>query len=200
MTYPAGPARPTPWTDHRVELLKTLWDANELSCSEIAYELGGGISRNAVIGKALRMGLSKKGRAPATRGAKLRRTKIKGERPATEKKTIRKSGKGFVPLRPADFTEADDVTSVQDLEAQTPPDTFLGIHLVNLNPNQCRYPRTIDGATLFCGQPKLEESSYCASCHQRCHSRASYRLNISEEERGRRRALAAKMNNARRAA
>ena len=44
------------WTDERVELLKKLW-TDGLSASQIAGELGG-ITRNAVIGKVHRLGLS----------------------------------------------------------------------------------------------------------------------------------------------
>ncbi len=43
------------WTDERIELLKKLW-TDGLSASQIAGELGG-ITRNAVIGKAHRLGL-----------------------------------------------------------------------------------------------------------------------------------------------
>lgn len=50
------------WTDERVALLKDLW-AQEMSASEIAKRLGG-TTRNAVIGKAHRLGLSRKA-APA---------------------------------------------------------------------------------------------------------------------------------------
>ena len=46
-----------PWTDDRVELLKKLW-AEGLSASQIAAKLAGGVTRNAVIGKVHRMGLS----------------------------------------------------------------------------------------------------------------------------------------------
>lgn len=45
------------WSDERVELLKQLWGAGK-SAAEIAQQLGCGISRNAVIGKAHRLGLS----------------------------------------------------------------------------------------------------------------------------------------------
>ncbi|MBV9841455.1 MAG: GcrA cell cycle regulator [Sphingomonadaceae bacterium] len=43
------------WTDERIELLKTLWGRG-MTASQIAEELGG-VSRNAVIGKAHRLGL-----------------------------------------------------------------------------------------------------------------------------------------------
>lgn len=44
------------WTDERVELLKKLWGDGQ-SASQIAKELGG-VTRNAVIGKVHRLGLS----------------------------------------------------------------------------------------------------------------------------------------------
>ncbi|MFN4057375.1 MAG: GcrA family cell cycle regulator [Roseinatronobacter sp.] len=44
------------WTDERVELLKRLWIEGQ-SASQIAKELGG-VTRNAVIGKVHRLGLS----------------------------------------------------------------------------------------------------------------------------------------------
>lgn len=43
------------WTDERIERLKELW-SNGMTASQIADELGG-VSRNAVIGKAHRLGL-----------------------------------------------------------------------------------------------------------------------------------------------
>ena len=64
------------WTEERVELLKKLW-ADGLSASQIAAELGG-ITRNAVIGKVHRLGLSGRAKSPvlvlakAAQGAFLR--------------------------------------------------------------------------------------------------------------------------------
>ncbi len=43
------------WTDERIEQLKTMWTKG-MTASQIAEELGG-VSRNAVIGKAHRLGL-----------------------------------------------------------------------------------------------------------------------------------------------
>src|ERR1700735_4637241 len=51
------------WTDERVELLKKLW-SDGLSASQIAGELGG-ISRNSVIGKAHRLGVSGRAQSPS---------------------------------------------------------------------------------------------------------------------------------------
>ncbi|WP_240233595.1 GcrA family cell cycle regulator [Devosia lacusdianchii] len=44
------------WTDDAVSLLRNRW-AEGASCSEIARELGGGLSRSAVIGKVTRLKL-----------------------------------------------------------------------------------------------------------------------------------------------
>ena len=54
------------WTDERVELLKKMWGEGQ-SASQIAKELGG-VTRNAVIGKVHRLGLSNRtgGAAPAS--------------------------------------------------------------------------------------------------------------------------------------
>jgi GcrA cell cycle regulator len=53
------------WTDERVEKLKELWGEG-MSASQIAKQLGG-VTRNAVIGKVHRLGLSNRaaGAAPA---------------------------------------------------------------------------------------------------------------------------------------
>jgi GcrA cell cycle regulator len=52
------------WTDERVEQLKKMW-LDGLSASQIANELGHGVSRNAVIGKVHRLGLSGRAKSPA---------------------------------------------------------------------------------------------------------------------------------------
>lgn len=52
------------WTDERVERLSTLWLEGR-SASQIAADLGGGVSRNAVIGKVHRLGLSGRAVPPA---------------------------------------------------------------------------------------------------------------------------------------
>src|SRR5207247_4297849 len=61
------------WTDERVELLKKLW-ADGLSASQIAAELGG-ITRNAVIGKVHRLGLSGRAKSPSSAAPRQRKTR-----------------------------------------------------------------------------------------------------------------------------
>lgn len=52
------------WTEDRVELLKKMWSEGQ-SASQIAKELGG-VTRNAVIGKVHRLGLSNRAGAGAS--------------------------------------------------------------------------------------------------------------------------------------
>ncbi len=65
------------WTDERVELLKKMWSEGQ-SASQIAKELGG-VTRNAVIGKVHRLGLSNRasggGSAAAAPAAKAKEAK-----------------------------------------------------------------------------------------------------------------------------
>lgn len=156
----------TTWTDDRIERLKTLWNAGGHSCAEIAAVLGGGISRNSVIGKITRLGLQKRRDRSTLYVAKPKRPRAE--------RTLRRNGAGFVlrdPIEQPDVTP--DLNSLAAVESQPVPPTFLGIAFAKLKNNHCRYPRGEGINILFCGQPKLEGSSYCPQCHRRCHTRGS---------------------------
>ena len=57
------------WTEERVKKLTLLWKSGN-SASKIALELGEGVSRNAVIGKIHRLGLSERGSGLSPKGTK----------------------------------------------------------------------------------------------------------------------------------
>jgi GcrA cell cycle regulator len=57
------------WTDERVDLLKKMWLEGR-SASQIAKELGS-VTRNAVIGKVHRLGLSSRGGVEGAEGAEV---------------------------------------------------------------------------------------------------------------------------------
>jgi GcrA cell cycle regulator len=59
------------WDDNRIELLKKLW-GDGLSASQIAAELGG-VTRNAVIGKVHRLGLSGRAKTKPTSATRPRK-------------------------------------------------------------------------------------------------------------------------------
>jgi GcrA cell cycle regulator len=97
------------WTDERVELLKKMW-AEGQSASQIAKELGG-VTRNAVIGKVHRLGLSNRtgsGAAPAAAAAPAKEAKpVKDAKPAPKPKPA--------PAAPAaEAAPREDATSVAE--------------------------------------------------------------------------------------
>src|SRR5260370_33106940 len=61
------------WTDDRVEQLKKLWESG-LSASQIAAELGN-VTRNAVIGKVHRLGLSGRAKSPSSAAPRQRKAR-----------------------------------------------------------------------------------------------------------------------------
>ena len=68
------------WTEERVETLKRLW-LDGATARQIAEILGEGVTRNAVIGKANRLGLSKPSKSSVTRKQRKREQQVKVEAP-----------------------------------------------------------------------------------------------------------------------
>ena len=96
------------WTDERVELLKKMWTEGQ-SASQIAKELGG-VTRNAVIGKVHRLGLSNRaGAAPSAPAASPAKPAAK-EKPAAPAatKAARPEPKAAAKAKPA--TKEETVT------------------------------------------------------------------------------------------
>ena len=87
------------WTDERVETLKKLW-LDGLSASQIAKQLGG-VTRNAVIGKVHRLGLS--GRAapsqPSRPGFRPARPRPQVPAPSARREPIQRPGRAGRPRR-----------------------------------------------------------------------------------------------------
>ncbi len=134
------------WTDERVETLKKLW-AEGLSAAQIANKIGG-VTRNAVIGKVHRLGLS--GRATP---AKPQR----GCAPAATQKDK------DVPAK-APREEVKSVIPEPDFIAPLVLDSGDAATVSTIGNNMCKWPIG-DPAREdfhFCGQPTLPGKSYCA--------------------------------------
>lgn len=131
------------WTDDRVERLRNMW-ADGLSCSRIAAALGG-VTRNAVIGKASRLGLSSRNRAPRKRLS----PRIKRQRPVVPKQSRSGSWAPSSPKAPQWLCEP----------------TATQVSLLDLEPHHCRWPISeYDGPVQgFCGARKVPGTSYCAT-------------------------------------
>lgn len=149
------------WTDERVEQLKKLWEAG-LSASQIAAELGN-ITRNAVIGKVHRLGLSGRAKSPSSAAPRQRKA-----RPASH--MVRVS-------RPA---MRGNTALAQAFEMELAPDpvAFDNVipmgqrcNLLELTEATCRWPIGDPGASdfFFCGGKPLTGLPYCPH-----HSRVAY--------------------------
>jgi GcrA cell cycle regulator len=148
----AGAAAPEKhsWTEARVERLKLLW-ADGMSASMIAADLGLGLTRNAVIGKVNRLGLSDT-MSPEQRAQRRSNTAPRARGTRTRKAS---TGEASQP----DAYEPVDVS---------PPDPQFMCTLATLEADMCRAP-VGDPSTdefRFCGTPTLSTRAYCAF-HQR---------------------------------
>jgi len=144
------------WTDDRVALLSKLW-ADGLSASQIAAELGG-VTRNAVIGKVHRLGLS--GRAKPANSS-IKRPKRASNKGYGKSKSSPRSGNKGMSLSVVTRTVIEDIPEPESLK----------MNLVDLTECTCRWPSG-DPATSdfhFCGHKTKEDSPYCEY-----HSRLAY--------------------------
>ena len=107
------------WTDERVELLKKMWGEGQ-SASQIAKELGG-VTRNAVIGKVHRLGLSNRvGGAPAKPEPKAKAPEAK-PRPTPQPAVAKPERKPVVDPSPEVETEVEvEVEAVERVASISP--------------------------------------------------------------------------------
>ncbi|MBE5074810.1 GcrA cell cycle regulator [Erythrobacteraceae bacterium E2-1 Yellow Sea] len=96
------------WTDERIATLKKLWEGGA-TASQIAEELGG-VSRNAVIGKAHRLGLKARPSPVQANDKKKAATKSAAKKPVAHKPAITKPVAKPV-TKPAGMPEAKPMAS-----------------------------------------------------------------------------------------
>jgi len=139
------------WTAERVELLKTHFEAG-LSCRAIAVDIG--VSRNAVIGKLSRLGLT--------------RVKVIGE-PRPKRPAKGRAGKSVPRLQ---YRMLQALYEEQQPAADAPVVSAQRCSLFELSNERCRWPISTPGAAdfCFCGNPPLDGLPYCIG-----HTRLAYR-------------------------
>lgn len=169
------------WTEERTARLKEL-HAQDYSFSQIAADLGDGVSRNACIGKALRIGLPKRNKSPG-RGLKPVR-KPRNIKTIPVKRLIRASANSNT-LRIIETVKIVQEEPVSDLPASEIPIEQRKT-LLQLGCNDCRWPYGDPGTPefFFCGGEKAKGCSYCAR-HQRISLNKPLARDLSPAERQR---------------
>ncbi|MGB0907323.1 MAG: GcrA family cell cycle regulator [Maricaulaceae bacterium] len=145
------------WTEDRVEVLTKLW-AEGLSASQIAKQLGG-VTRNAVIGKVHRLGLS--GRAKPSRPTAPRTSKPSAPRTRTVARTAPKpKAPRVAPIAPPPAP----------IEAKPLPSGEYAT-ILTIRDHMCKWPIG-DPSTddfRFCGRKTDPAAPYCEA-----HSSVAY--------------------------
>ncbi|MGO9475841.1 MAG: GcrA family cell cycle regulator [Rhodomicrobium sp.] len=148
------------WTDERVAILQKLWK-DGLSASLIATKIGE-VTRNAVIGKAHRLGLAGRATTSRVRLSRPPRRTIAGNARAVHSGSLRGSSppaRKHSPLRDAPPKRRNVPEASPPLEDA--PDIRLGIG--ELTPAACCWPigdpRQPDFE--FCGRNRAERKPYC---------------------------------------
>ncbi|MEM6408066.1 MAG: GcrA family cell cycle regulator [Pseudomonadota bacterium] len=167
------------WTDDRVEILKKMWGEGK-SASQIAKELGG-VTRNAVIGKVHRLGLSNRsGGGGSSKPAAKEKAAPKAKPAATEApkaaelakpaapttppkpmprpKLVVTAGQPLPPQPSANEISPEALASVREVEKKAKKLTVM-----QLTERTCKWP-VGDPATddfWFCGLPVQPGKPYC---------------------------------------
>tara|TARA_A100001388_G_scaffold171034_1_gene127850 strand:+ start:150 stop:644 length:495 start_codon:yes stop_codon:yes gene_type:complete len=128
------------WTEEKVAKLKELWGKGN-TASQIA-EIIGGISRNAVIGKAHRLNLSAKIKTRAAASNKKFETSL------NEKNIVNRKGRR---------NKFKSLIIEKDFEPENPK------QLEELDENTCKWPigHPDQESFYFCGRSSLKDFSYC---------------------------------------
>jgi GcrA cell cycle regulator len=153
------------WTDERVELLRKLW-LEGLSASQIASALQNGITRNAVIGKVHRLGLSGRVKASAPSIPRVRTKPLRPSAPRSSAPMMRGNTALAVKSLPAEVVEPEPLEDVVIPISER-------VTITELKEAMCRWPLG-DPTTAefrFCGAKKPVDGAgpYCAY-----HSRIAY--------------------------
>lgn len=151
------------WNTDRIAQLKEL-KARGLSAACIAAEMGGGITRNAVIGKLTRLGLG--GGPRIARAPRRCAPKPAAPRPRPSRLVVR------VGAAPLQVVVAEPAPRIE-LEPVAAPVIPFGqrCSLMKLREDTCRWPVGDPGTEdfFFCGGKRADGFPYCA-----WHARLAY--------------------------
>lgn len=168
-TKATNPVHQFDWNDEKIEELKRLV-AERHSYGTIAKMMGGGLTRNAVLGKALRMKLrGTEDRNPrlaptalATPSQRARRAKNNGGLSRKIARASREKPKAMSTVEALAAISPRDAEGQRHLSGPTwqALDGAAPIPLVQLTEHTCKWPIG-DHPILFCGLSSAAGSPYC---------------------------------------
>jgi GcrA cell cycle regulator len=173
------------WTDEKVDLLRQLW-LDGKSASQIAAELGDGVTRNAVIGKVHRLGLSGRVKTSLPAAPRVRQRPV-GPRPSSAPR----NGGGFRGNTALALARDPDIESEPEFREDVVIPMSLRVTIVELKEAMCRWPLGDPTSSEFryCGIQTQGEGPYCVH-----HGRIAYQpAQDRRRERERERRLAARI-------
>lgn len=156
------PKRESFWTNGNVDLLKKRW-ADGLSGSQIAAEFGGGVTRNAVIGKVHRLGLPVRPRAPS-KSPRKRRASFIMRRSVLTNQLISRARRNLAMAQAFEYDLAPEI-----VDSAIPVEQRRT--LLELTAATCKWPIGTPGEAsfFFCGGQTLTSMPYCSY-----HCRVAY--------------------------
>jgi len=138
------------WTDERVSVLKKMWGDGK-TAAEIAKELGEGVTRNAVIGKAHRLKLS--GRASPIQASK-KTVKVAKEQSNAKPRVKAKAVETLEKPKPAPKRAVTSVNAPSKQDVEIIKNKGQRLPLSELSERMCRWP---------IGDPKSAEFGFCGA-------------------------------------
>jgi GcrA cell cycle regulator len=158
------------WDEERVAAAHKMWQAGK-SASEIAAKLDCGFSRNAVIGKLTRMGLTARsnGRKQGQRYYPNRSIQSQPRHPAPQGERARTENREAERHRPPSGTLLEpNIDDRLDLDIPVEQRKTL----MQLTDKTCRWPVGSPGTTtfFFCGGATDDGSPYCGSHDRRAYA------------------------------
>ena len=139
------------WSDERVGLLKQLW-LDGKSASQISTILGGGVTRNAVIGKVHRLGLAGRPKVSSVASAPVRSSRIRVSPQRLGTQIVqRQRSLGNTALN---YSLNYDIEIEQDAECSVVLPMSLKVTIVDLKEAMCKWPL---------GDPATPEFRYCGA-------------------------------------
>ena len=173
------------WTEERVERLKKLW-IDGLSASQIAAELGEGVTRNAVIGKVHRLGLSGRGKPAGSGTPRPRKTAPRAPSAPTTLDAFRRRGATVLAAARAPQPEPEPAFEPLPEEEVVIPMSER-VTIMELRDSMCRWPLGDPSSPdfRFCGLRSHTSAPYCGY-----HARIAYQPAIDRRRQDRRLARA----------